>query len=255
MSAVKWQSAPTKLTKRSALVEVYGDTGTGRTTWALSAPGPIAFLHASEKIEGIIQPHATKIGPNGDGTGGVFDFGGVFIGSDQEVARQAGRVWAELTEAWYDALTWARTLVLDTHTEAWELIRLARFGGLKPSGGRVDANYGPVNAEFRSLFKAAKQQDGCNVIVIGQTKDEYKGSGGMGQRTGKTIRAGMKEIPFYADVIVRTESELLSQSFTSTIEKPWWNSAMMGLELEGEMSNFTTTMELVTEVEDGRWAE
>lgn len=247
-----WESAPTELTRRCAFVEVYGDTGSGRTTFALSAPGPIALIHAAEKIEGIVQPFA-RLGK----IGGVANFGRVLRGDDSEVQRQAMEAWRGLEEAWFDAFNWARTIVLDTHTEAWELIRLAYFGDLKPSRGRVDANYGPVNARWRGMFKKFRHQDTCNVILIGQTKEEYKekkggGSDGMGQRTGNTIRAGQKEIPFMADVTVRTKRGPDGE-FLSEIQKGWWNAQAEGLELEGEMSNFPQVMAMVTETEPEEW--
>ncbi len=54
----EWEDAPTEFTRRSVVLEIYGDTGTGRTTLALTAPGTIAVLHAAEKLEGLFQREA-----------------------------------------------------------------------------------------------------------------------------------------------------------------------------------------------------
>ncbi len=241
-----WQPAPTELTRKSVFLEVYGDTGTGRTSFALSSPAPIALIHASEKIEGIIQPFAR------DKEIRLCDFGqAIFNRNSKDIEIQAGKVWSILREAWYDAFTWARTIILDTHTEAWELLRLAAFGALKPVKGRVDANYGPVNAEWRSLFKHFRHQDKANVIVIGQTKEEYKGTTGMGQRTGRTIRSGQKEIPYIADAIVRTSHN--NGEFASTIEKGWWNAHSEGIELSDDMNTFSQILALMTETDMDQW--
>lgn len=263
-STVAWEKAIAEVRQRTVLMELYGDTGTGRTTFALTAPGPIALIHASEKIEGIVQP-AVRAGKDIR----MVDYGGVFTGSDDAVAKLAGEKWDLLKAAWYEALFggWARTVVLDTHTEAWELIRLAYFGALKPSGGRVDANYGPVNADWRSLFKGARQQSNVNAIVIGQTKDEYtakaaklaaggitKKSDGMGERTGNTIRAGQKEIPFMCDVVVRTYKNIMSgEGFSSVIEKGWYNAGVEGVPLYNDMSTFAAVMALITDLDEGEW--
>lgn len=248
---VVWEKAPTKLVRKSCFVEVYGDTGTGRTSWALSAPGPIALLHAAEKLEGVVQRYSV------DKDIRMFNFGGVFKGTNDEVSKQSMVLWKKLEDAWYDAFTWARTIVLDTHTEAWELIRLAYFGDLKPSGGRVDANYGPVNARWRSLFKHFKTQDRTNIVVIGQTKDEYKTEGksnnGMGQRTGRTIVAGQKEVGFLADVRIRTSFDMSSGTFQSEVQKPWWNGVCIGLELQDDMSTFPQAMSMITETDEEKW--
>lgn len=253
-----WEDAPTEFTRRVTFKEIYGDTGTGRTTLAFTAPGPIAYFHAGEKIEGVIQKAAHKIGPNMDGKRGVVNFGGVFAGSPEQVAAQASALWQRFVAAYFDSYKWARTVIIDTHTELWELIRLARFGGLKPQGGRVDANYGPVNAEFRSLFKHFKTQDTANLIIIGQTKDEYTKkagrSDGMGERTGRTIRAGMKEIPYMADVLIRTDKGVNDNDeleFTATIEKGWFNASVEGVAMPG--MEFASIMELITETPASEW--
>lgn len=258
-----WQDASTSLTRRCVLMEVYGDTGTGRTTFALSAPGPIALIHAAEKLEGIVQQF-TRQGK----VVRLANFGAVFSGSDDEVANQANKVWTRLLTAYYDAYSWARTIIIDTHTEAWELLRLARFGDVKPSGGRVDSNYGPVNAEWRSIFKYFRQQSELspttcpNLIVIGQTKDEYAkgkrnaqtGKEGMGERTGNTIRAGQKEVGYMSDVVVRTERDIFNGNrFIAKVDKEWWNGAMRGVDLEGV--DFPTFMGVLTETDPEQWSK
>lgn len=252
--AVLWDDAETEFTRRCSLVEIYGDTDTGKTTLALTAPGPIAFLHASEKIDGVIQPFARekKIRKH--------DFTGAFSGTPEDISESAMRVWRELVAAWMDAWGWARTIVLDTHTEAWELIRVAYFGGYKPERGRPDANYGPVNAEWRSLFKRFRTQSRANLIVIGQTKDEYKtgvkagtGESKLAERTGKTVRAGQREVPYFADVVLRTSRS--DGDFVATIEKGWFNASMEGVPFVNEEANFGNILSVLTETDEGEWGE
>jgi len=253
-----WQSAPTIFNRRAVFLEAFGDTGSGRTTFALTAPGPIAVIHCIEKIDGIIEPFAYKIGPNGDGTSGVHNFGGLFVGSPKEVCAAATLAWNNLEKAVIDAFTWARTIIIDTHTDAWELIRLSYFGALKPSEGRTENNYGPVNAQWLTLFRRYKMQSKCNMIVIGKTKDEYKvppggKAGGMGQRTGNTIVAGQKDIGSMAEVRIRTERDIDGGTFKSKIIKGWMNAPVEGVELENEISNFGQLMGLVTGTDPEEW--
>ena len=253
-----WEAAPTEFSTTSTLLHVYGDTGTGKSTLALTAPGPIAYMHAAEKIVGIVEPFARKKDVR------LYNFGATFPGGNpQATAKAANEVWMRMCEAWYDAYGWARTIVWDTHDEGWELIRLARFGGLKPTGGRVDANYGPVNAEFKALFKRFREQDRANVILIGHTKDEYVkskttgGSEGMGQRTGNTIVAGQKDVVKSCDVSVRMRKDFDddgSLKFFARIEKGWMNAQVEGIELEDDMATFSEIMSIVTGLEAEEWS-
>lgn len=246
-----WSDAPTEFTRRCVFMHVYGETGTGRTSLALTAPGPIGMVHTAEKLEGVIQKFAKEKAVK------LVNFGGVFRGSPQQIADQAGPVWNKMYSAWCEAMDrWARTVIMDTDTEGWEILRLARFGQLNPKG-RTDSLYGPVNAEWRSLFKRFRDQDRCNVVAIGQAKDEYIDKMVNGHltstRTGRTIRAGQKEIPYMADVIVRTAKDSVTGTFTATIEKGWWNAHTEGMTLEGDDIRFPYIMSLITETPEEEW--
>jgi hypothetical protein len=248
--SVKWEPAPTEFTRRCVSMLIYGDTDTGRTTLALTAPGPIGFAHAAEKIEGIIQKAAREKKVH------TVNFGGVFRGSPQEIADQANPIWTRLAARWYDGYRWARTLIMDSDTEAWELLRLARFGEVTPRG-RTENLYGPVNAEWRSMFKQFRQQDACNVITIGETKDEYrevnKGGVRSSERTGRTVRAGQKEMAYMADVVIRCDRTGIGGDFTATIEKGWFNAHSEGMTVENEDCRFSYLMSLITETEESEW--
>lgn len=241
-SRVTWQEAPSELTRRVVFMGIYGGTGTGRTSLALTAPGPIALLHASEKLEGIVQvPKAAgKVVK-------LYDFGATFEGGTTEVTKQAERVLDGVLAAWEDAKTWARTIVIDTDTDLWELLRLTRFGKvtqIKPH------HYTQVNAEWRNWFHYFRQQESHNLILLSKMKEEYVNEKG----TGRMVPSGMKETPYMQDVRVRTDADMRTGRFWSTVEKPWWNSPLMGMEFDGEMSRFATIMGMLTETAEGEWA-
>lgn len=246
-----WEDAPTKFDRRVVLMDINGDTGTGRTRLALTAPGPIALAHTAEKIDGIVQRvlHQKQVK--------LLNFGGSFSGGPQTIANEAALVWNKMSVGWYSAMdTWAKTLIMDTASEGWEMIRLARFGEVNPRG-RIDHLYGPVNGEWRSLFKHFRMQDRCNVITIHQTKDEYidkkQGDKMVSQKTGRTIRTGMKEMPYIADVIVRTDKDPMRGTFSATIEKGWWNADCEGTVFTGDDVTFANIMSVVTETDAIEW--
>jgi hypothetical protein len=213
-------------------------------------PGPIGLAHTAEKIEGIVQQFSR------DKKIRIINFGGAFAGDPQQIADAAGPLWNRMVAAWTDAVAnWARTVIMDTDAEGWEILRLARFGELTPKG-RLDHLYGPVNAEWRSLFKQVRAQERCSAVLIGQTKNEYrdvrKGTSTVSEATGRTIRAGHKEMPFLADVVLRT-ARTKSGGFQVTIEKGWFNAATEGMVFEDGDCDLPTILSLITETEVEEW--
>lgn len=250
-----WEDVEDEVSRRSVMMCIYGETGTGRTRLALTAPGPIALAHSAEKVDGLMQK-AKEFNPHLR-TLKQFNFGCAASGTPQEIANQVGPVWNKATMLWNDAIDkWARTAIMDTDTEGWEYQRLRDFGELNPKG-RIDSLYGPTNQRFRSLWKRARKTYACNVIFISQGKDEYKDTVENGQKTskktGRTIRAGMKEVPFAADIIVRTDFDMTTQQFKATIEKPWYNNDARGMELYDEDIRFGAILELITGIEEAEW--
>lgn len=251
---VVWTPAPTAFTTRSVLMEVYGDTDTGRTTFALSAPAPIALIEFGEKIDGVVQRYAGKQ---------IFTFrcGGVFRGGREKVMEAASAAEDAMFAALYDALmsTWARTIILDTHNEAWALSRNAEFGGAKPEKGRVDRNYAEINERWRSLLVACRAS-GKNVILIGMTDDEWTASqSGQDKKTGRTVRAThFKTIPIKVDVQIRTYSQKKAdgqgKDFAVQIEKAWMNPLACGVILKNEQCLFSSVMAGITGTRPEEWS-
>lgn len=239
-SSMEWEPAPIKFSKRAGILAVYGETDTGKTSFALSAPGPIALIHTAEKIDGVVQQFAAKKDIR------MFNFGGTFTGTPQEISEQANKVLAKMRAHLTDAIKWARTVVLDTHTEAWELLRLARFGKLaqvKP------IHYGPVNAEWLSMMKMFRQAGAnVNLIAVGQIREKYVND----KPTGRFEQAGQKGMSYLPDVIVLTE-RTKKGGFVGTIEKGWMNAETEGLEIEDDMLTFAQVMGLVTGTDADEW--
>lgn len=245
-----WQQAPTEFTRRSGVVtEIWGPTGSGRTSLALSAPGPIAYIYFHEKIDGVVQKFS-----NGKDIR-MFKAGGVFRGEPEEIREGAWSAMKEYESAYYDAFGWARTIVLDTHNEAWYLERLAEFGAPKPEKGRVDKNYGPVNNRWMSLINMARAQEMTNVIFIGQAEEEWKdGAGGFGYKTGRLVRVSTtasNQILLKSDISVRTDKK--DGEFISTIIKGWWNADSEDEKLKGSLSTYNMVLGLVTDTDPDEW--
>lgn len=230
-ASLQWETVSDTMASRSCVMEVFGDTGTGKTRLSLTSPGPIAYFYAHETGKGLVEAEVAK---------GKeirrLNFGGVFRGNEVEIAQQARTLLDNLEKEIYNAYTWARTVILETHTELWQLFRYAYFGALKPSAGRVDRNYDPVNARFLSLMNNARQfSETVNTVLVGHTDDEWtRPTEGQGTKTGRTVRATTsKFVERKADVIIRTDYPVLGGSFKFRLEKCWLHaSQFLGQEFE-----------------------
>jgi hypothetical protein len=81
---------------------------------------------------------------------------------------------------------------MDTATEAWELVRLARFGKLTQV---MPMQYGPVNTEFRDMIKQVYKTD-KNLILLHKVKKEYVDD----KFTGELERAGFGDTGYLVQI-------------------------------------------------------
>lgn len=266
----------TEFTQRCGSVAIWGPTSTGKTSLALTATGPVALLHASEKVKGIIEPHVR--------TGKVvrqFDFGFVAVKDEKACAERARVVWAKWEKLYGDAMEkWGKTIIVDTEPDAYALRRYARFGTLTPQGDLRDL-YNQVNFDWRQIFKnqprAQSEKRGVNLISIHTASDEYKDvmkkdkQGAMrksSEKTGGFKMDGHREVKYWADVILWCERDV-NGLYHVRIDKGWWRGGETeGLDLTDEMmkdlgysmdaatkSHLTIPgiLAFITETEEGEW--
>lgn len=182
-------------TRYRMIVSISGLDKSGKTNFALTAPGDIAYANFDVGLEGVIH----KFEKNKRIYTKDYSYG--TVGTDiKEVATAAGKVWDEFKADFRAALRAPsiRTVVIDTEGETYELIRIARFGKLTQV---MPHHYGPVKAEYRDVLNEIYDTD-KNLILLGRLKDEYKneapvaGKAPVGEKTGNLIREGMKDIPY-----------------------------------------------------------
>lgn len=190
----------------------------GKTRFALSAPKPLVYLDFDIGKEGVLQKEANF--ENGILTCKPFAFMPSEIAweIDDETVRSKKvmeKAEPELTrfrETYLAAVRKpllkvngkplpARTLVIDTGTEAWELLRLCHLGKLT----KVMAHhYTEVNSMMRDLVRAAFESH-VNVIWLHKLKAEWKDNAeGKGRKTGTLERGGFEGMSYLvqANVIV-----------------------------------------------------
>ena len=212
----------------------------GKTHFALTAPGPLAVFDFDTGMEGVVHKFAGKKK--------------IYV-SDY---RRLGNVMTNTPENW--VLLWEkfkreyiaamdapeiRTVVLDTATEVWELLRMARFGKLTQV---MPYHYGPVNAEYRELIRKA-YASGKNLILLHKMKDEYVND----KRTGQLKRSGFSDTGFLVQVNVRLWRDE-DNNFHLYVKDCRQNPDANGMDLMNDMANFPTLATIVFPgTEEGDW--
>jgi len=278
--------APTSLTRKFVYMLINGLTDTGKTTLAFTAPGPLCYIHCSAKCEGLIQTaNAHHIATHGYPIQ-TYDFSfpkplkrrGEFS-MLMDVEKAAAAKWTGFSSVFEEAFTYARTTIIDTEYNLYQLDRFAHFGALSPNfkyerekSGNADrrALWGPVNNEWyihmRQSVKSQQRQH-TNVILITHSKDEYKATrkrkGNLvtlnEEKTGNYLPDSQARIPSWVDVRIETRIEQRAggDKYYAVIQKPWWNNSIArGTELDITNSNtsFEDTMfEITDDLE--RWCE
>jgi len=145
--------------KPRLVVSVIGIEKQGKTHFALTAPGDIALFNLDVGLEGVV--------------GKFVDDKRVIIYNllnymTPEVAKQA---WVNFMKAYESALRTPgiRTIIIDTATQLWALLRLARFGQLAQI---MPFQYAPVNAEFKGMMDMGYSSD-KNLILIHKMRPIY----------------------------------------------------------------------------------
>jgi hypothetical protein len=192
--------------KRRAIVNIQGPEKSGKDHMALDYTGGPIYIHSFDiGLEGVVQKFHDKkdiyvceyeltIQP-GDGT-------------DKEVGEAANVVWENFVGNFRESLAQTTDneglVIVDTGTEAWELLRLASFGKLTQV---MPHHYSKPNAEFRNLLR--ESFSGSSVCWLHKMMPEWENyvdhSGKeKGRKTGLIVRKGMGDVAFAVQVNVET---------------------------------------------------
>ena len=198
------------------VVAIDGRQRQGRTHFSLTAPDPIVLMDFDMGTEGMVEKFLMPM-PEGASPVEKFEMGGKtilrskpFIVKPPEVTDEMGgedlakAEWERFRNAYVHVLNepvmrrhgkpvYARTLVVDTSTELYELLRLYWFGKLVQI---PTFKYRETNSVMRDLVRHGLES-GVNVIFIHKMKAEWKKTGGTDEKQSKTgayERAGFEEM-------------------------------------------------------------
>lgn len=233
--------------KRRMIVSLYGPQKSGKNHLAFTAPGPFGFHSFDYGDEGMIEKFVagtvTGCPPiKVDKAEYVVDI--QEGATPQEVTDKTTPAWQSFMANYRIGLVKYRTSIIDTGTDAYEMVRMSHFGKLTQV---MPHHYAPVNAEFKSLFRQAYSAEGKNLIILARHKEEWLNSIVQGKekgvKTGRMIYAGYKDTPYEVQIHIRTFKD--SDGFGAEILDCRQNPDIEGFELRGEMLNWWSLGQLV----------
>jgi hypothetical protein len=223
------QTMPVAL--RRAIISVEGLEKTGKTHFALTAEGDVSYISVDVGLEGMVNKFLAQ--GKRIYTLDVPSVASLVMEFDQNKAQD---VFAKLKLAYQAALNLGGTIVIDTATEVWELLRLARFGKL---ANIMPNQYGPVNMEYRDLIRRAFDAPNVTLILLHKMKEEYVGS----NRTGNYKRSGFSETGYLVQLVL--ECYRMGNDFGVRVKECRHKASLTGLELFGPMATMPTLMDML----------
>jgi|GEM_PF-1466039 len=195
---------------RRIVISVEGRQKRGKTHFALTAPGAVYIQNLDTGLEFVIDKFKKE-------TAAIKK---QFFGDVYPVKASASDAdWQFMWRKFQDdfsraiALPYIKTIVVDTATEAWELARLAHFGGSQTAKSH---HYGPVNTDFRAILREALAQNTTNVIFIQKQKERYVND----KNTGEYEAAGFKDLPFTVQAIIECHRQTVYAQVPGNTSKP-----------------------------------
>lgn len=188
---------------RRICMSIEGQEKKGKTHFALTAPGPIVYFNLDYGLDRV-RPEEKF--PDLDLR--VIDVPSVAKdGHPDAIADQAKKIWEWLKIQHVNALDSARTVVYDSFTEMWELVRLARFGKLTQVSPQ---HYGAVNREFHEFIREYNQRT-ANLLLLHKVMPAFENKTSL-------ERKGFSHVGFDVDDFVRVDRDETGKFFVEVIE-------------------------------------
>lgn len=225
---------------RRLMIGLEGLANSGKTEFALSAPGPglgVCLDRGMDLFDNITPPSTRR--PNWALK--TVDVPKA-ISMKQETALE---YWREFKKTLYAAIDNpdARSVLLDGDSDSWELQRLAEFGKLLQVPSHL---YSGVNAARRGLY-ARLYDSGKIIIATNKLKAEYKALGAdpdKREATGRFVRQGFSDHDYLWSIQLRMMRDD-TQGYGLKILMCKANSSLVGLELWNTDCNFESLVQVV----------
>ncbi|HEX9595964.1 MAG TPA: hypothetical protein VF982_03720 [Anaerolineales bacterium] len=174
-----------------------GKERSGKTDFALQLPKPLAYIPLDRRRvpgqdpdrmfpPGVVEP----VNPDNP------DLAPFRFDPRLPAADQVKEIWPRAEDAILSAVEdkFFRSLVIDTGSALWEMIRLQVLGKLAQV---MPEKYMDANMLFRSVIEAIEDRGDLNCIICHKVKKEYVDrGGGRGNWNGEYEQTGFGEIGF-----------------------------------------------------------
>ena len=204
----------------------------GKTHWAFTMPGPIGVIYTDTGTKEIAAKFKRDFGKK------IFLYH-YAVPDRADSTREKEAEWDKLKKNIREmALSgYFRSVLMDTGTEVWETLRMARFGKLTQV---MPQHYTEANTEMSDLIKVIHTSP-INSVWIHKVKKEYKGTAGKDSWTGKYERSGFSQMGYMADVVVehdRSKTDEGLEFLIRVIDSRYEAESLIGEELCGDLCNF-----------------
>jgi len=224
------------------LASVAGDPKVGKTHFAMTFPEPIALFSLDMGAEYVRK---TRF-PDKDID--IFEFPMPLADTLTLKTGDFSKMWGELRQKIYDAIAWKnkkyKTIVVDTGSALWEVIRYAyneEEGRAIGEGGRA-RTYGEPNARAYGIIQQAKIA-GVNYVVLHYLKDRWE----KDENTGMKELDGWRRTEGMVDVVLKMQkkSKLLPSNVRKTVFYTEIVGTRFGDNLDGVVLEMATYDDLV----------
>lgn len=216
----------------------------GKTTFGLSAPKPLLYLNFDRKIEQVVldEMHITE-----------EDIYIREVRVDGDAAQdQHKKQWEEVRELFRWGLEEAegiRSIVVDTESEMWELIRMAYFGKLTQV---MPYQYTEVNAVYKTLLDKADRCD-KNLVLLRKMKKQYKNDKWNGRYEPAGFGKAKDIVQVNAEMYMMEGDEEGEEEFTFEILNNGLQASLNHMTFQGEMCNFPFVAAMLTNTTPDEW--
>lgn len=232
----------TRIKPKGILLSVEGLQKTGKTEFGLSMPAPLFILNLNLGLEGVIEKHVESGMVIYEKTIQIPYTASLPGQGFTLVATAAAETWKSailtLMEALKDELV--KSIFIDTGSELWDLLRIARLGKLTQV---LPVQYASVNAEFRQLLQILLTS-GRNVVLSHKVKPEYVND----QKTSRFERSGFGDVGFDVQAELRTNRDLKrdgDDQFSIEVMDCRANKELKGVSLSGKNAKFLNVVQLI----------
>lgn len=185
--------------KQRIIAASFGEVGTLKTSFWLTAPGPILIQSLDRGTEGVLDVYLKKLEDEGiDKEIYVVEYDANVhrLAAEDDAQAAAEAIAAKIETDFKNAIAkGAKTIIWDKETQIYEIFKFAVLGA--PTGN--PSNYFPLFQRYRALINEAKDSDINFGIIQGMKTpwvSEMKATGKMGAKpsTKDRVRRGMPEI-------------------------------------------------------------